>query len=1385
MDCPKLGPSEKELVSKVLGYLNFSTGNEDSTVLGQLRILFDFFEEIHHKSLDTKSAKKESPPAYKLLLKTLESELDQLAGNSPTFRDTRQAKSVLQFIREHFISGYLSFHKDLLFHQSAEEIFRPYFLGHAFVITLQTLHDDQEISLDKVLARFNDFLGYRPLAILEGQSIEPYPHEYIRPVPLYHHEVGVDNTKYQAVVKQAIEFLKATDDDILDLAHFNLANLQEIAFDPRAYDFDHPVNKRHNYQFGQWDPHTLNKNGDYCRFVIQQVTLDALLARVKQNKKQTNKKQISSQECLAEAAAVLAGTILMASGTSGSHPAAHDSNTTLASLLPTIAYTRDEFYKQLIAKLAPEHSARLRDEAIATKQPLGRARQALNTELSRRRAAQLEHVHLAKIFARMGHPASATRQAEIVPVASARMLCRIDCLLTSGYQAMKADKLDKAASYLPDMIDLLMRGIECGAIVDPWGIMATGGYYSLFPALENSIRDHRIEALIALVNELFAYYSRLWAKAAANNDQGICEQIYLQYRATTDWWHQFAAHEVPEVNAPNADGAFHAARHVADALSLWKKEGATSGDIRFWAPHADMFRTPKGYALVINALLQNNDHLASMSLLIHWLSQAEEIALEERQYSFYKLASRWLQSLIAYHKEDPQTAWQQVKRFFDYLEANAEKLWQVPTFAFVKNSSQTSKNENNQDEETTGAEGASDEIFKAAYEEVVFEDSADDGNEGAIFENQIAPDHRAMEAEALRLDKHLTFLITLAKLWRLGPIAFQNLDQTVQNGDPEEGHLENRQTPDTEVIRHWAKQAQKNYTELLNLLDDVSKFALPETDGRRESMIEYDRMRLVKESIIERVITASVTTAEVFYLLLTTNLSIFNKETPLLDQLAPLSQEKEDPQSTNLATQVERILKEHFPSLSAHLSPENSLFVMVVTSLQSGARKKVREFWPLLMATLTQNRLLYIPINRGGNPLEIVEIKIRQQLIRLLLHWLPRLGLFEETCELLETSRQMERNQKTNAGAVTEFDALYKIGYRALVDNIVSSSETWEEEINQKFKTREAGLVSCLEELTETLLLNWLAHSQTLRLSSLELVLQPENWDKLVSFIKNYGADIFTQQFFNIGNIRAILHQGAHNWLTQCKESPRGEQHFSLLDDLNEKISVEDAGYLLTIVLEGIMENYAEYKDYNNTTTQSDKGELLYTLLDFLRLRSAYDRVAWNLKPVVLTHETLVRRHHHHAARMWRRALTERIGSEATRYLDELKRLQVEHAMQMPTIAHRLEERFIQPLIIDRVLALVEPAMKERLEGEPQPAFELLEEECELLTKQPSGAGLDIPVWISKLAQEVSRVEKNILDLSPQNLVDELIPLLPQNYEETQRQLVVITSRQKLLFKME
>ncbi len=56
------------------------------------------------------------------------------------------------------------------------------------------------------------------------------------------------------------------------------------------------------------------------------------------------------------------------------------------------------------------------------------------------------------------------------------------------------------------------------------------------------------------------------------------------------------------------------------------------------------------------------------------------------------------------------------------------------------------------------------------------------------------------------------------------------------------------------------------------------------------------------------------------------------------------------------------------------------------------------------------------------------------------MHWLPRRGLIAETCQLIETAREMEQQNPIGIGAVTEFDGLFRAGFRSLVASLVEST---------------------------------------------------------------------------------------------------------------------------------------------------------------------------------------------------------------------------------------------------------------------------------------------------------------------------------------------------------
>jgi len=1268
-------PDSPALAQEILGYLNFSSGTSDPKFLRNLNSL------VGHLT----TSDGQVPPGPTEIGVALGARLDELASHSPAFADHEQARQALRIALVEFPKAYRKHHRDLLQHECDAELWNAFFLGRVFeaVLAQGPPWDEHERLVVGALEQLNDYIGHRPVAVLRtAQRIEPYRHEWIRPVPLYIRGAGVATGRYQQIVEQALEFLRATDSAILREACFDPELLDELAFDPRAYDFDHPVNKRPNYHFGQWDPHHLDSQGRYRRFVVQQVTLDVLLERV------GDRGELSREEVLLEAAAVLAGTILMAAGTSGGSPETHDSSTTLTKLLPRIAAYRDAFYEQLVNKIEGSLGERLRAEAEAGKQPLAGARQHLNQQLARRRASQLEHVHLALLMARMGYPAASARQAGIVPATGPRMICEIHCRLTTGQLAIERGALDQALQTVVEIDDILRRAIHCGALVDPWNILGFQGQFSLFPSPENSVPDHRVDQLIELMQQIFGLMARLWSEAAARQVPEVEAAVSRRMGELARWWDQFASQTVEGIEGFSAAAMHESASQVADCLREFYLAGAAAGDIAFWRKHVSNFNSPKAYALVVAALLRRPDLVASMSLLVQWLSQVGLIPLKQGDHSFHTLAQRWLHEACAAGApgSSPQDQQKQVRKFFELLEANAEDYWQVPVLELgVGGESHAARSEKSNGDDGNDDDDDTDEgLYSAAYEEVVYIDSTGDGVEADMLESGPAPaTDFELEQEGRRIGQQLTFLRTVATMWKHAVLTW---------GPQAECPLP------AEVTARWLEQANVNQRELLALLKAVERRRIPPPTASRDSLLEFDRRRSVKDMLIDRVVGTSIETAD-----------------------------------------AARLMRASLPSTA----PEGTEVVDdVLRAVLTGDVDEVRRWWPHLLEVLHLQSLLYVPPNKGGDADRMIEARVLQQAVRDLLEWLPRLGLLRETCQLIEAARLMESANPVGAGAISEFDRLFATGYEAIVDALVVMSDDWPE--GEDDESRDSALVECLEQATESLLKQWLAHSRTLRLSALERIADEQAWRSLVEFIESYGRDLFTQRFMNMGNLRAILHQGVDAWLRQLEEerNTRDEDDFALLYDLGRKITRADAVKHLGLVIEAVAENYSEYRDYNSTTTQSDRGDLLYTLLDFLRLRVHYDRVAWHLKPVVAAHAVLVRRGRIAAAETWRRTLAERTAELADSLQKRGAELRKKYAMRLPTVTDRLAERFVRPLTIDRVKALIRPAMDAvRAEGDPSEASRLalsqLEQEIDELTQEPTGVGLDVPAWLAALEQEV------------------------------------------------
>ncbi|MEN6367504.1 MAG: hypothetical protein ABFC88_11870 [Thermoguttaceae bacterium] len=1275
MDPTPLG-DVSSLTQDILGYLNFSSGASDPQFLKNLAELFGRVEVVGDAAR----------PVWRTVGRTLAERLQSVRGASDVFRKVDQAEAVLALVFEAALPAYREFHRDLLFHQTDESLFQPFFVGRMCEAVLQQGAPWSET--DRIVAgairQLNDYIGHRPVAVLRtDQKIQPYEHEWVRPIPLWVREAGAAPGPYRELVETAMAILDATDPALLFEASFVPEQLDELAMDPRAYDFDHPVNKRPNYLFGQWDMHRLDNAGRSRRFVLQQASLDAMLDRIGRHGR------LPDAQVLFEEASVLAGTMLMGSGVSGSRPDAHDSTVTLSTLVEKIAVYRDVFYENLLRTMTGPHAERLRAESLALHQPFGGARQHFNQFLANRRALQLQHVHVAQLFAAIGYTEAAAQQAAVVPVASARMACDIRCRLSTAHLAIDQGRLADAAAELPSVENLLHRAIECGAMVDPWNVLGFGGQYSLFPALENSIHDHRVDDLLDMIADIFTLYVRIVKSAAATGQTALQESLFEQLGRLARWWDRFAVVEIDSVDGLSGQATLESAERVAAALRAWHRGGAEAGDVAFWRRHVAEFRAPKSYALVIETLLDRRDPVAAMALLMQWLSQADEIPLVEEDYSFHDLALLWMEDLWQRDSGGvepavpPEQRWPLARKFLDFLEANAEEYWQPPQFemaAGVLGGGPSTATEEPDEEEDEEEEDEESDLFGAAYEHVTYRDSADDGVEGEMFETGDEGIDFELVGEAERIVNRLNFLTTVAQLWKLGATAAETADVASRD----------------EALSVWLRQAEDNRRRLGELLAAVHRYRIPSPRGTQESLVEYDQRRSVKETLLEEIIEACVETGD--------------------------------------AARMIRAAMSHPPKDDKLAAWEQQAGVTLAALLRGDA-EAVRRAWSSLLPELEKQPLLYVALARGGNPQRIVASRELQFLLRRLLTYLPRLGLLVETCQLLETAHRMEISHPVGPGAITEFDRAFEIACRSMTQCLVVSSAQW--------KTGDGGddaLIEELERMVELLLRYWLMHSHGVRLSVLETVNDAQPWRQLKQFIERYGGDLFTQRFLNLGNLRGILHQGVREYLENLAEEPEPDEDFRLLGELQGAISLDEAAHWLSIAIEAVVENYGEYVDYNSITTQSDRGDMLYTLLDFLRLRANYDRLAWNLRPVVLAHEVLVRRGCGRAAETWRQAVAERTAPIAEEHLQRFRRLCKKYGMQLPSIAEHFSGRFIRPLEIDQLRALLRPAVEEIRQGRPPAALRELEERIARFTQEPAGAGFELPGWLDALEQELDRL---------------------------------------------
>lgn len=1249
-------PSADLPLDAILGYLNLSAGKPDARFQRNLNTAYGALA-------DASAARP-----WEALRAALGDRLRDLHDSGAAgLRDASQAGAVLNLAYDDVLPAYRRHHADLLAHRTDAELYTPFFLARVFETVLaeytdstRPASDSPEVLVAAVLERLNDFVGYRPSATLETRAdAEVYPHERVRPIPLFIRGAGVAWGPCELLVKRALEILAATDRDLLQEAGFDPDQLDELALDPRADDQGHPVYKRPNYVFGEWDPSQVDSRGRYRRFIIRSLLLDALADRLR------NPADLSREELLHEEAAVLAGTMLMAAGVTGAGPGAHESTATLAVLRPRIARYRDAFYARLLEKTAGPHGERLRREA-AGRQPFAAARQHLNEYLARQRAAQAQQRHIALLYAEMGYADRARTEASRIPSTSCRFLCDIGAALTAGHAAAERGNLPAAGQAAATSDELVHRGVDCGALADPWNVLGFQGLFPLSPAREDSVRDTRIDDLIGAVRDIFALSARVMADASASGSAEEADAVARRLDRLAAWWDRFATTEVSGV--PHLKGAQEAASaaHVARTLAAWRESGAASADVGFWKRHVVGLRSPTAYSQVLNALLARSDLRAALALLVSWLSRADEVGLGHGEASFADLARRWLfAALPADAAPEPPQRWDLVRRGFDFLEANAEEYWQVPTLA------------GEELPQPTPAEDEED-VFGAAYEGVTYRDTTD-SSEGTVVGGEGEPGRFVLEELAQGLHERLAFLFAIAGLWHVVAIAL----------------LAETEIPESlaDAIDSWHSQAREKARQLLRLADEIRAVQVPEpVQASFGATVEYDRRRAVKAGLDQQIVGVACAM-----------------------WLA--------------ASALRGLLPEGVGSAEDGRFPWEVALPRVERALFAGSADDVRMALPEFVERFRSERILSSRADRPDAPEHALRVLSAQGTLRALIGALPRAGLPREAFHLLREARQMEQSAATMRGAVSDFAALFLSAETGILHCFVRST-AGDDELLQ----------SAIQTVATTVFPFWSEYGKALRLSDTEAI-TPEAWVDVYDFVRRYGRDLFDVRFLTLGNLRGLLQQGVGRYLDRLREDADPLRPVRLVEDLNAGAADRArAERCLATVARVLVENYDAYKDYNLSGAQSDYGDRLTILFDFLRLRAGYDRHAWLSRPFMAAHEVLARAGRERAARTMEETLTLLSGSAAAEHVAALDRLERSHGLRLPSIRARVEERFLDPLAVDRLCALVEPVMAEQPSGGP--AFDQF---AQLISERARGAGADpteMPHWLRRLFHEVHQVRE-------------------------------------------
>ncbi|MFO0801846.1 MAG: hypothetical protein U0791_01800 [Gemmataceae bacterium] len=842
--------------------------------------------------------------------------------------------------------------------------------------------------------------------------------------------------------------------------------------------------------------------------------------------------------------------------------------------------------------------------------------------------------------------------------------------------------------------------------------------------------------MILIQGRQFELYARTLAAAAVAGDTESRDKLIAAMKSHAEWWDKFATVTIAEMPRIHGGERSEAAEHVSNALAAWSRRDPQANDLAFWRYHREGFTSPAAFAQVIAALLEHEEWKAAMALLMTWLSESDSVPLDDPSASFDELSEAWMRHVVEAGLPPKERA-ALVRRFFELLEVNAEDRWLPPEHWLFDiddddledEDGEAFDDEDGEDEEEDNEDDDGD-AFGAAYENMTFRDSADDGEEGSVADGEanVAVGDFPLEGEAEELEERLKFFHTVARLWRAAarPELWTRGDSDVHD-----------------VLATWLRTARRNRGHLARFLDNIKDIPVPEPIGGHEGMIEFDRRRALKGDLLDLGVATCVE---------------MGRAALALSAIIQQGAELPAPAESHDWDPVREADLDDVP-------PWEPLSIQIERAIGLRDAALVRKILPGFIALFRTEPLLYCPPSDGGLPAQVLRSQTALHTLEDLLIRLPRLGLIRETFHLTKIARQMEWNSPPSGRRVSSFDQLFKTALVGVVEALLAAAADWPEEAGA-----DGPLAAMLFKIAEDFQKLWNDHSQSLRLSVLEAVTEEEDWKTVREFTTKYGGDLFTVPFLGLSNMRGILARGVAAWLDHEAENAAPEKRPKLVDAWEEgELDKARTARAAEVVLQALVEHYDEYRDYNTTTTQSDYGENIHILLDFLRLKVKYDRVAWRMRPFSLAHEVLCRRGHDELAARWRDFIGNKTRHLSDQLLDELTKKENRYAVRLRTVRDRLEERFILPLEIDRAAAQVAPAAAAARdgEGEENPAFVSLLVAMSPLRETVSGVGLEVPAWVRRLEEALRKTRE-----PDEDDVEEYVGSQSLDFAELKRQLI-------------